>query len=248
MSFSKTIRPGAPPFGALREVHRWGRRTGAHKISLLSQTYEKPTLRRNRIAGERAYYAKWFFLKYATEVVKHAIKNHLLLPAPVDCLDEQRLTSLRFKGFFNYEEAREKLRKVEEKLKAAEVALQAMELFNPLTGERRASSSNSSPVVFRLLSEVSRKKGFLPSLSNLLKHHLERRAWTSEEAIVLRIQLKEWRNLVLEKQQLSDLLEAADGKAAAWASGFSQVDLEALSRQHNSSSFSIKNKQAKNGL
>lgn len=54
-----------------------------HKITLLSQTYEKPTTRRNRLAEERAYYAKWFYLKYATEVVKFSFKKYVSLQIQV---------------------------------------------------------------------------------------------------------------------------------------------------------------------
>lgn len=75
MSLHKRVSLGASALGALRDIHRKGKRLGIHRMTLLSQTYEKPTWRRNRISEERAYYPKWNFLNYAYRVVSHALKK-----------------------------------------------------------------------------------------------------------------------------------------------------------------------------
>ncbi|KAL8438444.1 hypothetical protein Efla_002194 [Eimeria flavescens] len=231
MSYSRTVKPGASPLGALREVHRWGRRTGVHKISLASQTYEKPTTRRNRIAEERAYYAKWFYLKYAAETVKHALKNHLLLAAPVDAADEQRLTALKPKGFSTAEEAKERMQAVLRLLHIAEAALMGMDRYSPITGApREASPSSPSRPVSRLLRQVASRGGQLPSLS-ALQQQLQGQGWSGEEAAALRLQLAAWVELKLERQRLEDLVNAADGRTAKWATGMQQAELERLSLQ-----------------
>lgn len=227
MSYTKAVRPGASPLGALRDVHRWGRQTGAHKISLLSQTYEKPTIRRNRIAEERAYYAKWFYLKYATEVIKYSFKNHLLLAPPFDMEDEQRLTSLREKGFFTAAEAQAKLKQIEIEMDVAEAAIKAMDAFSPITAAKRVPTASLFTPASRVMSEIEKNRGVIPPLSALRKR-LEGRGWTGEETAALRAQLVTWSELRLERQKLRDIVAADEGRAAKWACGYSNAELKRL--------------------
>ncbi|PHJ22891.1 hypothetical protein CSUI_003257 [Cystoisospora suis] len=92
---SKSTGSSSSLLASLAQVFKWGKRWRVHKQTLLIQTYEKPCIKRTRIAEEKAYYPRWFYLKYATEVLKFSLKNHLRLDSAYNrdrlLFDEQRL-------------------------------------------------------------------------------------------------------------------------------------------------------------
>lgn len=65
----------ASPLASLSKVFQWGKRWRVHRQTLLMQNYEKPCFKRTRIAEENAYYPRWFYLKYTTEVLKFSLKK-----------------------------------------------------------------------------------------------------------------------------------------------------------------------------
>ncbi|OEH77908.1 hypothetical protein cyc_05367 [Cyclospora cayetanensis] len=223
MSYTGFVRAGASPLGALREVNRWGRRTGVHRVALLSQYYEKPTTRRNRIAEERAYAAKRSYLKYAAEMIKYSINNHLLLPCPSDALDEQRLPSLAPKPFLSAEESIQRLQEVDAQLRDTEATIKLMDTHSPLTAAERSTSSSRFVSASRVLSEVHHAVGSVPSLASL-KRRLQTRGWIPGEVNALWIQLRVYTDLVLERQRLRDSIAAAEGRAAKWSQGYSEAE------------------------
>ena len=75
MSLKRLVRGPNNILSSLQYIYSWGRSNKIHQITLLMQTYEKPTIKRNRITQERSYAAKKHYLKYAAEAIKYASKQ-----------------------------------------------------------------------------------------------------------------------------------------------------------------------------
>ena len=71
------------PMKAFKEVRQFAKKHGIIQMTFRSSFYEPPTSRRMRESSERAYFAKWNYLKYCTRVVDYSMHNSLLMRTPV---------------------------------------------------------------------------------------------------------------------------------------------------------------------
>ncbi|PFH38131.1 hypothetical protein BESB_004720 [Besnoitia besnoiti] len=223
------------PAVALSDVQRWGRRNNVHKLTLLVQTYEKPCVKRTRIAEEKAYYPRWFYLRYCAEVIKYSLKHHLRLGAPLDPKDDQRLDCIQPLQMPTAEERRSELARLEEELTSLHKQILEMDAFSVITGAKK-SLATSDPLhvtAADILEEVERRQGRLLSLSAFVRRYYRpqsaaSRSWTLSELRVLHLRLERLVVLVLEVQSLRDLLALEDGKCAKWGKGLKEEELVKL--------------------
>lgn len=97
---------------------------------------------------------------------------------------------------------------------------------------QRVATSGLFTPASRVVRDIERNGGFVPSLSALRKW-LQGRGWSGEEVAALWAELVAWSNLRLERQKLRDIIAADEGKAAKWSCGYSQSELEKLGSMGN---------------
>lgn len=97
---------------------------------------------------------------------------------------------------------------------------------------QRVTTASLYTPASRIVREVGKNRGLVPPLSALRKR-LESRGWSSEEAAALWAQLVAWVDLKLQRQKLRDIIDVHEGRAASWAKGYSQDELEKLSAENS---------------
>ncbi|CBZ56067.1 conserved hypothetical protein [Neospora caninum Liverpool] len=222
------------PAVALAEVQRWGRRNNVHKLTLLVQTYEKPCVKRTRIAEEKAYYPRWFYLRYATEVIRYSLKHHLRLGQGFDPNDDQRLDGLKPLRVPSTEERRQELAKMEGELASVQKQIVEMDVVSVITGARKSLASHPLHVsAADILAELEASQGRLLSLSAFLRRfyrpgNASSQSWSLSELRILHLRLARFVKLVLDIHATRELLALQDGRHARWGKSLSEEELGKL--------------------
>ena len=90
------VKPGGN-FGsmkALSEVRKFAKKHRIIQMAGRSLFYEPPSTKKMREASERAYFAKWDYLKYCTMVVEYSLRNDLMFRTNVSQGCSNRLTQV----------------------------------------------------------------------------------------------------------------------------------------------------------
>mmetsp|Transcript_13958 Transcript_13958/g.30885 ORF Transcript_13958/g.30885 Transcript_13958/m.30885 type:complete len:156 (+) Transcript_13958:20-487(+) len=88
---TRFVRAGQDVSEVFRELSAFSKKKGISKRTYLIFDHEKRTRVRWRLHSERIYFARWHYMKYCLELIKHGIANELPLGARV-----QRLYPYKF--------------------------------------------------------------------------------------------------------------------------------------------------------
>ena len=90
VQFQKTVGDRKPS-AVLNDVAAFAKRWDIRKRTALFHHYEHPTDKRTRLKFEKAYFAKWHYLKYCSRMINFGLGKGLLLGSPLDITDEMQL-------------------------------------------------------------------------------------------------------------------------------------------------------------
>mmetsp|Transcript_29994 Transcript_29994/g.72009 ORF Transcript_29994/g.72009 Transcript_29994/m.72009 type:complete len:156 (-) Transcript_29994:17-484(-) len=88
---TRFVRAGQDVSEVFRDLSSFSKKKGISKRTFLIHDHEKRTRVRWRLHSERIYFARWHYMKYCLELIKHGIANELPLGARV-----QRLYPYKF--------------------------------------------------------------------------------------------------------------------------------------------------------
>ncbi|KEP65683.1 UNVERIFIED_CONTAM: hypothetical protein HHA_248790 [Hammondia hammondi] len=222
------------PAAVFAAVQRWGRRNNVHKLTLLVQTYEKPCVKRTRIAEEKAYYPRWFYLRYATEVIRYSLKHHLRMGQEVDPNDDQRLDAVKPLRLPSSEERRRHLRHMEDELALLHKQIIEMDAVCAVTGAKKSAASRDPLHVSAadILAEVESAHGRVLSFPAFLRRFYRPSAyshsWSVNELRILHLRLTRFVKLVLDIHSTRELLALEEGRHARWGKSLSEEELGKL--------------------